>query len=370
MKRLFLLLLACTVLGPNVPAQDPTAPPTETAPTSAAKDAIGGARQLALALIAAGAPGLSAAVAVNGEVVWAEGFGYADVELGIPVQTTTRFRVGSVAKAFTAAGLVLLVEEGRLDLDAPVQEYVPSFPVKEEGEITTRLLAGHLSGIRHYKGIEYRLERRFDTVLDGLSIFADDPLVNAPGERFSYTTYGWSLIAAAMETASEREFLAFMDERVFRPVGMHCTVADRADVVIPGRTTYYRMAGGELVVCPPVDNSYKWAGGGFLSTAEDMVRFGSAHLEPGFLEQETLDLLFTSQKTTSGEETNIGIAWFLSEDEEGRRIYSHGGGSVGGTTALAIHPESRVVAALTTNRSQGPVSMDHARKLLALFEPE
>ncbi len=371
MKRLSLTLALLLAGSPLAFAQDaPAAAPVERQRDYAA--AIRGAREIALGLLAASAPGVSAAVAVDGEIVWSEAFGFADVERGIPVLTTTRFRVGSIAKPYTAAGLALLVEEGRLDLDAPVQTYVESFPVKEEGAITTRLVAGHLSGIRHYKGFEFALNRPFDSVTDGLKIFQDDDLVAPPGEKYSYSTYGWTLIAAAMETASGEEFLAFMDDRVFRPLGMHCTTADRADVVIPGRTTYYSLSrkSGELAVCPPVNNSYKWAGGGFLSTAEDMVRFGSAHLEPGFLKPDTLELVFTPQTTKAGEETNVGLAWFVAGDGAGGRRYSHTGGSMGGTTALAVHPDTRVVAALTTNRSRGPVALEHAVALIKLFEGE
>ncbi|MEM7305064.1 MAG: serine hydrolase domain-containing protein [Planctomycetota bacterium] len=331
-------------------------------------DAIEEGRELATELIEVGAPGLSVAVAAGGDIVWSEGFGFADLAQGIPVLTTTRFRVGSVAKPFTAAALGLLVEEGRINLDLPVQRYVPSFPVKDEGVITTRLLAGHLAGIRHYQGLEFFANKRYDSVLEGLKIFQADPLVAAPGEKFHYSTYGWTLVSAAMETASGEEFLSFMDARVFRPLGMHSTISDRSDVVIPGRTTYYRLVDDEPKTCPPVDNSYKWAGGGFLSTAEDMVRFGSAHLAPGFLKAETLELFFTSQKTTSGKTTSCGVAWFLRKDSKGRKIYMHTGGSMGGTTALAVHPGTGVVAALATNRSQGPVQLDHALMLLDLFE--
>jgi len=351
----------------------PVAPVQDSGPSAVAQrtsDAVAGARALANELLAAGAPGLSAAVWADGELAWVEGFGFADVERGIAVVPETRFRVGSVAKVYTAAALALLVQEGELDLDAPIQTYVPRFPVKEEGEVTTRLLAGHLAGIRHYKGFEFMANKRFDDVADGLRMFQDDPLVAPPGTKFSYSTYAWSLIAAAIESASGDEFLSHVNERVFRPLGMHCTVADRADVVVPGRTTYYRELGGKRALCPPVDLSYKWAGGGFLSTATDMVRFGAAHLRPGFLEGQTLELLFTSQRTSAGEATGCGIGWFRRERPDGGVLHYHTGGSMGGTTALVLSRESGVVAALTTNKSDGPVTLGHAIRLLELFEPE
>jgi CubicO group peptidase (beta-lactamase class C family) len=158
-----------------------------------------------------------------------------------------------------------------------------------------------------------------------------------------------------------------MDERVFRPLGMHSTVPDYADRVLPGRATCYYLRGEELTEAGPVDNSYKWAGGGFLSTATDLVRFGSAHLAPGFLAADSLALLFTSQRTTSGEATGYGIGWSVRDAGTEDAEYSHTGGSVGGTTALLVHPASGLVVALTTNLSNGPVSMARARELRRAF---
>ncbi|MCY3600610.1 MAG: serine hydrolase [Gemmatimonadetes bacterium] len=144
-------------------------------------------------------PGLSISVSVDRRVVWSEGMGYADLELRSPATPQTRYRIGSVSKILTAAGAALLHQRGELDLDAPVQEYVPSFPHKPEGEITTRLLAGHLAGIRHYVDIEaeYYLTRRYETVFEALDLFRDDPLVATPGTEWSYSSCRLSVNAIA-----------------------------------------------------------------------------------------------------------------------------------------------------------------------------
>lgn len=146
-------------------------------------------------------PGLSIAVGVEGRMVWSEGFGFRDLATKAPVTPDTRFRIGSVSKSLTSAGLVLLTERGQLDLDAPVQKYVSDFPDKG-APITTRLLAGHLAGIRHYRGKEMLLNRPFPTTQDALGIFANEPLEAPPGTKFVYSTYGWTLISAVMESAS------------------------------------------------------------------------------------------------------------------------------------------------------------------------
>jgi len=303
-------------------------------------------------------PGLQVAVAVAGKLVWSEGFGFADRERKIPVTNATQFRIGSVSKPLTAAGLALLYERRKVDLDAPVQRYVPSFPAKRY-PITTRELAGHLAGIRHYQDDEFLLNRHFNTVRDGLTIFERDSLLFPPGTKYSYSSYGWNLIGAVIEGASGQGFLTYMSRSVFLPLGMTRTAPDRADSVISDRTAFYdahSLVGFTwFSVAPPVDNSYKWAGGGFLSTAEDLVKFGSALLQPGFLKAQTLDLLFTSQRTTAGEPTGYGIGWFLATDSLGHRWVFHGGSAVGGTAAFGVDRDSRVVVAILSNLSGAPL---------------
>src|SRR5438128_9895102 len=171
--------------------------------------AVGQARAIVCDQLAGKIPGLQVAVAVGGKLVWSEAFGYADLAREVPVTAETQFRIGGVSKPLTAAAVALLYEEGRLYLDAPVQRYVPSFPDKGY-PITTRQLAGHLAGIRHYQDGEFLLNRHFNSVLEGLTIFERDSLLFPPGTRFSYSSYGWDLIAAVIEGASGEDFLAYM----------------------------------------------------------------------------------------------------------------------------------------------------------------
>jgi CubicO group peptidase (beta-lactamase class C family) len=317
-------------------------------------EAIQDSRTLILEIMEeAGIPGASVAVGIGGRIVWAEGFGWADVELGVPVTTLTKFRVGSVSKPITAAGLGLLVERGQLDLDAPVQTYVPGFQEKR-WPITTRQLGGHTAGIRHYRGAEMMSARRYPTVASGLEIFADDSLLFEPGTEYSYSSYGWNLLSAVMEGASGVDFLTFMRDEVFEPLGLRHTVADHTDSIITFRTRFYeKRRDGNVINAPYVDNSYKWAGGGFLSTPEDLVRFGQSHLEPGFLQAETLAELQTPQTLPNGESTGYGIGWSSGEQDDGDRTYAHAGGSVGGATLLLLVPEHDLVVAGVVNIS-GP----------------
>ena len=334
--------------------------PASYAPT------VAQARALVCDSLASRIPGLQVAVAIDGRVVWVEAFGWADRERRRQVNGNTMFRIGSVSKPLTADAVAQLVAQGRLDLDLPVQRYAPSFPEKP-WPITTRELAGHLAGIRHYRGAEFTSNRRYATVTAGLAIFKDDSLLFPPGTRFSYSTYGWNLISAVVEGASGEDFLAYMSRHVIRPLGLRHTAPDRADSVIPERTTFYEAdSTGTIAVAPTVDNSYKWAGGGFLSTAEDLVRFGSAHLKPGWLSAQSLDLLFTPQHTSDGRATEYGVGWFVATDSLGHRIVYHGGGSVGGTTGFIVDRDAGIVFAVVTNLTNAPLGP--ARRIPVMFE--
>ncbi len=318
-------------------------------------------------LVAESIPGLSAAVGRESQVIWSQGFGLADLAHDVPVTPLTKFRVGSVSKPMTAAAAARLIEAGELDADAPIQTYVPSFPEKR-WPVTTRQLAGHLAGVRHYRGAENFSAVRYPTVTAGLAIFRDDSLESEPGTEYSYSSYGWNLVSAVVEGASGTSFLVFMDSVVFRPLGMRQTTADHTDSIVPHRTRFYvRGSDGRVLNAPYVDNSYKWAGGGFLSTPEDLLRFANAHHRPGYLRAETLELLFASQRLQTGEETGYGIGWRTRQNARGERIVGHGGSSVGGRTIMTLNRDTGLIVAIVANLSSAPMTADLASRIEDLF---
>jgi serine beta-lactamase-like protein LACTB len=352
--RLALLLLIVCLSVIHAPDTFTQVAAPATVATAGYADARAHAHKIGNELLARGIPGLAIAVAVDGRMVFAEGFGYADLEQRVPAWPETKFRIGSISKPLTAVALMQLVEQRKIDLDAPVQKYVPSFPDKG-ARITPRLLAGHLAGIRHYKNDEFLIAKHYDSIVEGLKIFKDDPLVAPPGTKYSYSTYGFNLLSAVIESASGETFLDYMQRHVFNAFGLVHTTADENRRLVEQRSRFYsRATGGGLENAPYVDNSYKWAGGGFLSTPEDVVRFGSALLHPGFLTADSLNLLFSSQKTIAGQETGYGMGWGIGKSQSGQRIYQHSGGSVGGSCQMIVYPETSVVVALLTNLGEAP----------------
>jgi CubicO group peptidase (beta-lactamase class C family) len=366
-RPLFCWILAlCTAFAPlSVSAQAVVQVP---APVAAAQArAADTARALVREWVAKdNLAGASVAVGIDGQIVWAEGFGWADIEQHVPVTPLTRFRIGSVSKPLTSVAVGLLYERGKVDLDAPVQKYVPSFP-KKRWPISTRRVMGHIAGIRHYRGDEFYSSKHYDTILEGLGIFEHDSLLFKPGTKYSYSTYGWNLVSAVVESAAGEPFLDFMRREVFAPLGLRHTVPEYMTSIIPDRVAFYEHDKEKrLVNAPYVDNSYKWAGGGFLSTPSDLVRFGFAMLDDDLLKPETRKMLWTPLRLESGKSTGYGLGWSV-DTVDGHRVISHGGGSVGGTTSFMIFPDERMVVAVTTNLTDAEVS-PIAKEVAKLFE--
>ena len=313
-------------------------------------------------------PGLSVAVVVDRQLRWTAGFGLADAENAVPASAETMYRLASVSKPMTATAAMQLVERGRLDLDAPVRRYVPSFPEKP-WPITSRQLMAHLGGIRHYRANEeFDATRRYVGVLEGLDVFKEDPLDHEPGTAYLYSTYGYCLLGAVVEAASGERFLDYLREHVFRPAGMENVRDDDAGALIPHRAQgYWKIADGELRNSPPADTSYKIPGGGLIATAADVARFGSAVAAGTLVKPESRGEMWTKQRTRAGRVLGYGLGWDLGE-WKGRREVSHTGGQERVSTVLYLQPERGLVIAILTNL-QGAHPTDLARTIAEIVAP-
>lgn len=293
-------------------------------------------------------PGMAVAVGVGSDIVWTFGYGLGDVASAAPIDPEeTKFRIGSTSKALTGFALVKLELQGQLDLDLPVDTILAELPAHYDG-VTLRQLAGHLGGVRHYNNVsELGNTTEYPTSRSALDIFVNDPLVSSPGREFAYSTYGFTVISAALEARHRKHFSKLMSETVFDPLRMINTVPDRSTIVPPERTQfYYRDATGELIIGDNINSSNKWAGGGFLSSAVDLTKFGLAHFDNTILTTRSRELLWTSQQDAKGKATQYGVGWFIEDN-----WVQHPGGALGGTTVLRIYPEEEVVIVLMANLS-------------------
>ena len=354
---LFLTAMA-TPLHPDAAAVPSVRP---AAPLPAWADAVERGQQLArAALVEWNLPGLSVAVGLDGDVVWAEGFGWADLESRARVEPHLRFRIGTASKVLTSAAVGLLLEKGRLTLDDEIQTHVPDFPAKE-WPVTVRQLMGHLAGIRNDGGDESPLYgQHCERHVDALRHFADRSLLFEPGTNYRYSNYGWILVSAAVEAAANEPFLTFMEEQVFEPLGMHETRADSLTEPIPDRVTTYfpRYSADPTYGLHPmrdIDLSCYAGASAFLSTPSDLVRFGMAMHTGKLLQPATVESLQSSQRLPSGEETGYGLGWDLETATlagEPAQVVGHDGDVLGGPVAsLLIHRERGIVVAVTANIS-------------------
>ncbi|XP_065183694.1 serine beta-lactamase-like protein LACTB, mitochondrial [Sycon ciliatum] len=380
-------------------------------------------------------PGVTVSVGVNGQVVWSEGFGMADVENRVACRPESMMRIASISKPITMLLLARLWDAGMVDLDAPVQKYVPQFPKKrfngEDVEVTTRMLVHHIAGVRHYtKAVptvtgqdtvqansssskpdnsnsggtsesnsndsnsacrdqnskqsnssqvsggddvtlpEYHIMRHYDSVGESLELFANDALCHRPGSKYLYTTHGWTLVSAVIEGAGGRPFTDQLADMLYQ-LGLEHIQTELMEKLIDYRARCYQLDDKKQVVNSPyVDNSYKWAGGGLLATAEDIVEFGfcmltayfgkpirkcehtAVHPRPcpqcaPYIKDSTVKEMWTFHPATVKKKTGVGygMGWEVAPDLKPDSKYSfatisHTGAAVGASSALVIIPRS------------------------------
>jgi serine beta-lactamase-like protein LACTB len=312
------------------------------------------------------APGVGVAVAVRGEIVWSAGVGFADLAHRVPVGTDTRFGLGSISKTLTMAAAMRLVDRGVLDLDAPVETYLPDFPHRGRG-VTVRRLAAHQSGLSDAFAVKhYATTRAFPTLDSAYQEMKGDPLDYPPGSKVAYATGVYTIIGRVMEVASGRDYRTLMRDEVFSPAGI-APVANDPRAIIPHKSSYYANAdGGGFEHAAVVNPSHKLAGAGFVATAAEVARFGAALLDPAFLSPRARTEMFTAVSLADGTPTEYALGLQVTTDTHGRVVHLPGGG-LGISSWLFIYPDRHVVFALLSNVNTAPVGGRAYRRIADAF---
>jgi CubicO group peptidase (beta-lactamase class C family) len=335
-------------------------------------------------------PALSVAVYQDGEV-WSAAFGSADLEQDVRATTQSMFRIASVTKWMTATAAMRLVEQGKLDLDVPVQRYCPQFPEKQ-WRLTSRQLLSHLSGIRHNYGQNgeprntdaeqaalaalVQKERstqyvRHTDVFTPLNAFKDDPLLFFPGTRMQYSSLGYRVLGCVLEGAAHIPYRQLMREIVFTPAGMTAIVEDDALAIVPRRVAgYSRALDGILSRAPYRDVSENLPAGGYLATAEDLVRFAAAFQGGALVSVETRNLMFERPQLLNGKPVAdfggpgryYGMGIMVDPGEEQPALF-HTGGQSGASALLFLFPNDVVAVALLTNVDGSAIREPLARRI-------
>lgn len=310
-------------------------------------------------------PGIAITVISNNEICFEKGYGFANIDLKIPiVPQKTIFRIASVSKPIAATALALMVHESLIDLDASFYSYVPYFP-KKKWDFSIRQLASHTAGIRAYKGIEYGLNKPF-SIKESIALFKDDDLLFEPGTDYLYNSFDWVLISLAMQEVSGVSFEAYVYDKVLQPLEMRNTFAPTtlvnekeeqrpqySNFTVPSEqrkflTSFYSKNKLGFRQAIPVNNHYKLAGGGYLSTSSDIATFGKAILDNVLLDKGAFNE-FLSAQVVDDKHTYYGLGWQVSEDKKGRTFYGHVGNGVGGYSNFFVYPQEQLVIAILIN---------------------
>lgn len=296
-----------------------------------------------------------------------KGYGYADLENKTPVDPKkTIFRIASVSKNIAATALAHMVKDGQINLGTSFYEYVPYYP-KKQWDFTIRQLASHTAGIRGYQGTEYGLNKPY-SIKRSIEIFKEDDLRFEPGTDYLYNSFDWVLISLAMQEVSGIPFEEYVQKKVLDPIGMTNTFhgepsttlragsklayererGDSRAIKMEDLATFYSKNKRGFRVAIPVNNFYKLAGGGYLSTSDDIAKFGQACLEGKVLSEEVFSQFLTSQIINDAP-TYYGLGWQVSEDKKGRKFYGHVGNGVGGYSNFFVYPKQQMVIAILIN---------------------
>lgn len=361
-----LILIALAAIGCNNPALAKTPQTDADAPRRIA-DAI-----LAAQIEANGVPGMAAAVTRDGTLIWVGTAGYRDLERKLPVDPDTSFRLASVSKLLTATAAIMLHDRKRLDLDAPVQRYLPGLRLSWPADITPRQLAAHMSGIPHYQDVDAaRGKVRFGSVNEAVAIFANRPLLFAPGTRYQYSSYGYTLLSAAIEGAADMPFLSFVSRAIIQDLQLRPDLApDPAH-----DTVAYEFEGGAIRPAASHDYSYSWGGAGFRGTAHGVALFGARVMRDGFLSPKARAAMWTPSLMNDGTpvmegEDRIAFGWRIRTDNDGQRIAHHAGAAIGARSALMLYPERGESVALLSNAVWVSDITETAAMLAAPFQAD
>jgi CubicO group peptidase (beta-lactamase class C family) len=293
-------------------------------------------------------PGLSLAVVSAGKLVQAKGYGKASVELDAPATPATLYGLGSISKQFTAAAIMLLVEDGKIGVDDPITNYFSWVPDEWSG-VRVRHLLTHTSGIRPEDWKEGIVEfDRFEYKQEEVVRTAFGPTLSRPGDKFEYSNVGYRVLGMLIEKTSGQSYWDFLERRIFHPLGMEATRNSDPKTVIPNRARGYGIADGRSVNREPVTASSAFSEGALISSVLDMVKWDAALNSEALLKKTSLDQIWTPMRLNDGTTNNYGFGWFVRPVVNHRSV-GHGGGLPGFSTFIWRFIDDQLTVVVLSN---------------------
>ena len=297
--------------------------------------------------------GIAAGFSINGIIKWQEGAGFSDTKNNQTFDTSSLTRIASITKPMTAIAIMQLYEWGKLDLEKPVQTYLPTFPVKKEGDITIRQLLQHSSGLDGYKSDkEQENKTNYPTLTDAVSIFKDRDLISVPGKAFNYTTYGYVVLGLIIEKVSGMSYEAYLQANIWDKAGMTHTGIEYFDKKIENKSIiYHKNSKGKIKEADPTNLSDRIPGGGVYSCLTDMLKFGDAVLNNSLIKESTLKMMLEDPNLKK-EGNGYGFGWYLyGENPKYGNVFGHNGTQTGASTFLMLLPGQQTTIAVLSNTS-------------------
>ena len=294
-------------------------------------------------------PGVSVAVIKNGQIILAKGYGFANVEHQVPVKPETIFQSGSVGKQFTATGVMMLVEAGKISLDDKISKYLTEAPESWK-EITVRHLLTHTAGTTDYpRDFDFRRDYTEDELLKRAAAI---PLAFQPGEKWSYSNLGYVMLGILIHKVSGKFYGDFLQENIFKPLGMNTArIISEADIVM-NRSAGYHLVKGELKnqewVSPSLNTT---ADGALYLTVLDMAKWDAALYSEKLLKRSSLDQMWTPVKLNNGKTPPYGFGWAIGE-VRGHHFVEHGGSWQGFKAFIARYVDDKLTVVIFANLSQ------------------
>jgi CubicO group peptidase (beta-lactamase class C family) len=298
-------------------------------------------------------PGVSIAVIRDGRLVKSQGYGLANIELKAPATVESVYQLASVSKQFTAAAILLLAQDGKLAIEDKIHKHLPDLP-QAWNEVTVRHLLDHTSGIKSYTRIPdfFTTARKDYTHREIIKLVADSPMEFKPGDKWVYNNTGYFLLGMIVENVSGKSFGDFLEERVFKPLGMNSTRMNDFKAIIPNRAHGYSAAGGKLVNGEYVSPTQPYSAGALVSTVADMAKWDAALNSEGLLPRSIRERMWTEAKINDGKGAGYGFGWAVG-NRNGRKLVEHGGGIQGFSTHIARFLEDRLSVIVLTNSDNG-----------------
>ena len=313
-------------------------------------------------------PGAAIAVIRNGKIVKAEGYGLANVELNVPATKETVFEIGSITKQITAAAIMLLVEEGKINLDEKIGKYLPNTP-ESWNKVTVRHLLTHTSGVKSYTGIAsgFELTKRLkrDDFIKAIGAY---PLEFEPGERYNYSNSGYNLLGFIIESVSGKSYWDFLRERIFKPLGMNSTGDRDPRFIIKNRASGYEWENNQLVG-RDYDLTDVFSAGAIVSTVLDLAKWDAALRGNSFLKEESKKAIWTQFVLNNGKPYPYGFGWNVIEFR-GHNLLSHGGQTAGFAANISRYVDDDLTVIVLTNLGDIGLGTAIARGIAKIYLPD